>query len=181
VQRLDEIGAAQRSDKVRVKPSISLKVLRKGAALDFVQEMVKRTRPELVKMRRGADAKAAEPRIVLASRDDFELSSGGQACCVTILEARPRPPRAGLLVEYSWSVTPRQKLTERAARCGSKPKRRVVQVRRAASVRLCEIPGRLDDFGRAAVASSADAISSFLNRVLLAPKSSRDWQRAEAA
>ena len=39
----------------------------------------------------------------------------------------------------------------------------------------------LDDFGRAAVASSADAISSFLNRVLLAPESSRNWQRAEAA
>jgi len=39
----------------------------------------------------------------------------------------------------------------------------------------------LDDFGRAAVASSADAISSFLNRVLLAPESSRDWLCAEAA
>jgi malate dehydrogenase len=39
----------------------------------------------------------------------------------------------------------------------------------------------LDDFGRAAVASSADAISSFLNRVLLAPESSRDWLCAKAA
>jgi protein-S-isoprenylcysteine O-methyltransferase Ste14 len=37
----------------------------------------------------------------------------------------------------------------------------------------------LDDFGRAAVASSADAIGFFLNRVLLAPESSRDWLCAE--
>src|SRR3984893_1977872 len=39
----------------------------------------------------------------------------------------------------------------------------------------------LDDVGRAAVASSAEAISSFLNRVLLAPESGRDWLCAEAA
>jgi hypothetical protein len=39
----------------------------------------------------------------------------------------------------------------------------------------------LDDFGRAAVVKSADAISSFLNRVLPAQGSSCDWGRAEAA
>jgi hypothetical protein len=44
--------------------------------------------------------------------------------------------------------------------------------------RLCDTEC-LDDFGRAAVASSADAVSSFVNRVLQAPESSPDWARAE--
>jgi malate dehydrogenase len=39
----------------------------------------------------------------------------------------------------------------------------------------------LGDSGRAAVVKSAGAISSFLDRVLLAQGSSRDWARAEAA
>jgi malate dehydrogenase len=39
----------------------------------------------------------------------------------------------------------------------------------------------LDGFGRAAVTSSADAITSFLNSIVPAPGSSGDWPSAEAA
>jgi hypothetical protein len=40
---------------------------------------------------------------------------------------------------------------------------------------------RLDDFGRTAVMSSADAIRAFLNGVLPAPGSTCEWTHAEAA
>jgi hypothetical protein len=88
----------------------------------------------------GAGRESAEPEPMAALAPQIPFLCFEKTA--TLPRARSRHQRAGFRVFGSWLVTPRRKLSERAARCGSKPKRRVVQVRRAASVRLCEIPGR---------------------------------------